>query len=245
MTETDEQLATVRRKFEEKSFNAFEYQMAVSRTKDLEVQLDKLLESTTDQRKVIEDFKEEIQKKKNQIDLMIRKDHQNTSQIVLLQGTTAKLTRDLKVMTGLRDEFKKQKEDLDVETNKQMERIKEYDRTQYRLRTQIDQLEKKLATTENLQSNTHQQLEVYKRHAQTWEEKFHKLAIEKDKISKVAADQVLTIDDFKDKLTVTEVSFKEMAGNLRTEQATTEGELNDMEDRKRDCELRVMKLAIA
>ena len=34
--------------------------MAVSRTKDLEVQLDKLLESTTDQRKVIEDFKEEI-----------------------------------------------------------------------------------------------------------------------------------------------------------------------------------------
>ena len=88
-------------------------------------------------------------------------------------------------------------------------------------------------------------MEVFKRHAQTWEEKFHKLAIEKDKISKVAADQVLTIDDFKDKLTVTEVSFKEMAGNLRTEQATTEGELNDMEDRKRDCELRVMKLAIA
>lgn len=48
LSEQDEELFSAKKTLNEKSFNIFELQMAQARVEDLEAQLDKLLESTTD-----------------------------------------------------------------------------------------------------------------------------------------------------------------------------------------------------
>ena len=58
--------------------------MAQSRVRDLEAHLDKLLESTTDQRQMIENFTEEINSLKGNIDHLRGKDERSQKSIKIL-----------------------------------------------------------------------------------------------------------------------------------------------------------------
>ena len=58
--------------------------MAQSRVRDLEAHMDKLLESTTDQRQVIENFTEEINSLKRNIEHLRSKDERSQKSIKIL-----------------------------------------------------------------------------------------------------------------------------------------------------------------
>lgn len=76
---------------------------------------------------------------------------------------------------------------------------------------------------------THSQMESHKKASAAWEEKFHKLAIEKDKLTKQTIDYEQIIEDHKDKLVMAEQAQTELAANLRTMHAETEAELLESE----------------
>ena len=68
MQEQDKQLDSVKRNLTKQEFDNFEFQMSQARVRDLEAQLDKLLESTTNQREIIENFQEETASLKAKVD---------------------------------------------------------------------------------------------------------------------------------------------------------------------------------
>ena len=61
LNERESELQNTRQNLNEQQFDSFEFKMAQKRVSDLEAHLDKLLESTADQRKKIEDYEEQIE----------------------------------------------------------------------------------------------------------------------------------------------------------------------------------------
>ena len=51
----------IKREMNSKELNMYEWEMSKGRVKDLETQLDRLLENSTDQRTLIEDLRDEIE----------------------------------------------------------------------------------------------------------------------------------------------------------------------------------------
>jgi len=76
-------------------------------------------------------------------------------------------------MTQARDELLVLKDELEEVGEKRVVRMKELEGTNRRLRMEVDQLSSKLSQTQSSLDFVQGQLEIFKRAANSWEEKFH------------------------------------------------------------------------
>ena len=74
MNEQDDLIVSTKQMLTETNFKQFEYEMAQSRQKDLEAQLDKLLGDTIDQREQIEQFEIQVKELKEENASLVERD---------------------------------------------------------------------------------------------------------------------------------------------------------------------------
>ena len=105
LNERESELQNTRQNLNEQQFDSFEFKMAQKRVSDLEAHLDKLLESTADQRKKIEDYEEQIESMTTKFERLQMTSDRKSERIAELEINKTKLERDLTYMTDKKKQF--------------------------------------------------------------------------------------------------------------------------------------------
>ena len=105
LNERESELQNTRQNLNEQQFDSFEFKMAQKRVSDLEAHLDKLLESTADQRKKIEDYEEQIENMTTKFERLQMTSDRKSERIAELEINKTKLERDLTYMTDKKKQF--------------------------------------------------------------------------------------------------------------------------------------------
>lgn len=105
LNERESELQNTRQNLNEQQFDSFEFKMAQKRVSDLEAHLDKLLESTADQRKKIEDYEEQIESMTKKFERLQMTSDRKSERIAELEINKTKLERDLTYMTDKKKQF--------------------------------------------------------------------------------------------------------------------------------------------
>ena len=100
LSEQGAELSSAKRVLNDTEFSMFEFQMAQNRVRDLEAQLDKLLESTLNQRQRIEDFEAKVSELTTENTKLSTSEKDKIEKIFELSNAKRNLENDLKYMTG-------------------------------------------------------------------------------------------------------------------------------------------------
>ena len=131
LSEQDAELSSAKRVLNDTEFSMFEFQMAQNRVRDLEAQLDKLLESTLNQRQRIEDFEKSVSDLTNENAQLSASEKDKIEKIFELSNVKRNLENDLKYMTGQRDELQTEKEEVSTTLQRKEVKINELETRVY------------------------------------------------------------------------------------------------------------------